>query len=250
MSNVLVIDRKGLAQKLRNKPKAFIIYELLQNAWDEDVTEVKVTAEMVAGKPVCRITVEDDCPEGFADLRSVYTMFRQSKKAPDPTKRGRFELGEKLVIALALTARITTTKGSVVIEGDTRQNTRHKREAGTIFDGTFRMTREDYAEMMAQVETLIPPKGIKTTVNGRALKDREPVHTFETTLQTVVSDDEGFLKTTRRKTEVRVFEPLVDEEPFIYEMGGFMDANARVTPGDVKEIILNHFQGETCPSTT
>lgn len=31
---------------------------------------------------------------------------------------------------------------------------------------------------------------------------------------------------------------------------GFMDANARVTPGDVKEIILNHFQGETCPSTT
>ena len=43
----LVVDKRGLARKLAHKPKVFIIHELLQNAWDEDVTEVHVKAEML-----------------------------------------------------------------------------------------------------------------------------------------------------------------------------------------------------------
>ena len=109
MSDVLVVDRKGLAKKLTKKPKAFLVFELLQNCWDEKITFADVSMEMIPGRPACKIRVEDDCPEGFQDLASVYTMFRDSKKAPDPTKRGRFELGEKLVLALALDARITST---------------------------------------------------------------------------------------------------------------------------------------------
>ena len=117
----LVVDKRGLAKKLAHKPKVFILHELLQNAWDEDVTEVQVKAEMLAGRPVCRIKVFDDCPEGFQDLASIYTLFRDSKKAPDPTKRGRFELGEKLVAAVALRMEVVTTKGGVLIEGDGTQ---------------------------------------------------------------------------------------------------------------------------------
>ena len=219
MTDVLVVDRKGLAKKLAKKPKAFIIYELLQNAWDEDITEVHVTAEVLPGKPVVRITVEDDCPEGFQDLASVYTMFRDSKKAPDPTKRGRFELGEKMVLALALQARITSTKGSIIIENDTRQNTRHKRDKGTIFEGEFRMTREEFAEMCQEVETLLVPPGIKTTFNGRTIEPRVMEHSFETTLQTIRTDEEGNLKITSRKTEVRVYPVRDGETATIYEMG-------------------------------
>lgn len=217
--SVLEVDRKGLARKLGRKPKAFIIYELLANAWDENVSHVSVTAEMLPNKPVCRIVVEDDCPEGFADLRSVYTLFRDSKKGDDPTKRGRFELGEKLVIATAIRARITTTKGTIIIEGDERQQSRAKRSAGTIFEGEFRMTREEFAEVCEHVRMLLVPEDIETTFNGEPIVPRKPLHVFEAALQTVRLDDEGNLKPTERKTEVRVYEPLEGEEAHLYEMG-------------------------------
>ncbi len=219
MADALVVDRKGLARKLNKRPKAFIVFELLQNSWDEDVHRVSVTAEMLPGRPVCHIAVEDDCPEGFADLRSIYTLFRDSKKGPDPTKRGRFELGEKLVLALALRAKVTTTKGTVTFEGDERHETREKRPAGTIFEGDFRMTREEFAEICQQVHMLFPPKDIETTFNGQPLVCRKPTSTFETTLQTIRIDEEGNLKATERKTEVRVYETRNGEEAHVYEMG-------------------------------
>jgi hypothetical protein len=216
----LIVDKKGLAKKLAHKPKSFIVYELLQNAWDEDgVTEVLVGMEMLPGRPACRIFVEDDSPEGFQDLASVYTMFRASKKAPDPTKRGRFELGEKLVAAVALRMEVITTKGGIVIEGDKRTHHRNKLQKGSAILVDVRMTREEFTEVERQVRCLIPPEGISTKFNGEPLQAREPRSTFTTTLQTIRTDDEGNLKPTSRKTEVRVYEPLPGETPSIYEMG-------------------------------
>jgi hypothetical protein len=216
----LVVDKKGLAKKLAHKPKVFIVHELAQNAWDEDgVTEVVIKAKMLPGRPVCRIEVWDDAPEGFQDLASVYTLFRDSKKAPDPTKRGRFELGEKLVSAVALYMKVITTKGCVVIEGNERRHPRNKLRKGSGIFVDIRMNREEYRELCSQVEMLIPPNGITTSFNGTPLKAREPEYTFEATLQTIRSDEEGNLKSTSRKTEVRVYEPLNGEVPSIYELG-------------------------------
>lgn len=215
----LVVDKKGLARKLAHKPKAFVVFELLQNAWDEDVTEVTVKAEMLPGTPTCRIEVFDDAPEGFQDLASIYTLFRDSKKAHDPEKRGRFELGEKLVAAVALRMEVVTTKGCVIIEGDKRRSPRRKLQRGSAVVVDIRMTRAEFDEVCAQVLSLIPPEGIPTTFNGEPLKARKPEHVFETTLQTVRADEDGNLKPTSRKTEVRVYEPLDGEVPSIYEMG-------------------------------
>ncbi len=219
MSEVLVVDRKGLAKKLAKKPKAFLVFELLQNAWDEEITQVSVTMEMLPGRPACKITVEDDCPEGFQDLASVYTMFRDSKKAPDPTKRGRFELGEKLVLALAIDAKITSTKGTILIENEERRHTREKTEKGTIFEGTFRLNREEFDEVVKEIRQVIPPAGIRTIFNGSELPSRKPLHTFETTLQTIRVDEDGNLSPTQRKTTVEVFDVLPGEVAHIYEMG-------------------------------
>jgi hypothetical protein len=216
---VLVVDRKGLARKLGRRSKAFLVFELLQNAWDEDITFVDVTMEMLPGRPACRIVVADDCPEGFVDLASVYTMFRDSKKAGDPTKRGRFELGEKLVLALALEAKITSTKGTIIIEDDARRATREKTEKGTIFSGVFRMSREEYDVVCRQIRQVIPPPGIVTTFNGAALEARPALHTFDTTLQTIRIDAEGNLSPTQRKTPVEVFEVREGATAHIYEMG-------------------------------
>ncbi len=215
----IIVDRQGLAKKLANRPKAFIVYELLQNAWDENVTEVWVGAQMEPGRPVCQITVIDNSPEGFQDLTSVYTMFKDSKKAPDPTKRGRFEMGEKLVLALALRAEVCSTKGTIIFEGDTRRRSRHKTEQGTIFKGSFRMTREEYADLELAVQMLAIPRQIKTFFNGKLLQPRILEHSFETTLQTVRTDAEGQLQTTQRKSEVRLYKVRDGEVGHIFEMG-------------------------------
>lgn len=216
----LVVDKKGLAKKLANKPRVFIVQELLQNAWDEEgVTRVTLSMEMLPGRPVCRIYVEDDSPEGFQDLASIYTMFRDSKKAPDPTKRGRFELGEKLVAAVALRMEVVTTKGGIVIEDDKRTHHRNKLQRGSAVLVDVHMTRDEFAEVQRQVRCLIPPESNPTTFNGVPLRVRRPIHSFQATLQTIRSDEEGNLRTTSRKTEVRVYEPFEDEVPSIYEMG-------------------------------
>lgn len=247
MSDVLVVDRKGLARKLGKKPKSFIVFELLQNAYDENITFVNVTMEMLPGRPACKIVVEDDCPEGFQDLASVYTMFRDSKKAPDPTKRGRFELGEKLVLALALEARITSTKGSIVIRNEERVHTKDKTAKGTIFEGVFRMTREEFLEVEAQVRQVIVPEGIKTTFNGEVLQPRPKLHSFETTLQTIRVDEEGNLSPTQRKTVVNVYEVREGEEASIYEMGLPVVATSDKWHYDVQQRVPVNWERNNVP---
>jgi hypothetical protein len=215
----IVVDLKGLGKKVAHRPKSFIVFELLQNAWDENVSRVEVTAHMIPGRAVCQISVEDDSPEGFQDLASVYTMFRDSKKAPDPTKRGRFEMGEKLVLALAIRAEVSSTKGTIVFEAGKRQNLRAKRTSGTVFEGEFKMTREEYEDMVRDVKLLAVPSHIKTFFNGKELIPRLPAADFQTSLQTVKSDSEGFLTTTQRRTDVKVYTVRDGETAHIYEMG-------------------------------
>lgn len=215
----LVVDRKGLAKKLANRPKEFVFFELIQNCWDENVTTVKVTAEMLPGRPVCRIVVQDDSPEGFQNLESIYTLFRDSKKSNDPEKRGRFELGEKLVAALALRMEVCTTKGTVIIEGDERKHLRKKTDAGSIVLVDLRMTKDEYSKAAAEVRKLIPPLGIVTEFNGTRLTGTAPLKTFETTLQTIKTDEEGNLVPAQRKTKVHVHKCRSGEKAYIYEMG-------------------------------
>jgi len=215
----LVVDKKGLAKKLAHKPKSFIIWELLQNALDEEVAKVDIKAEMLPGRPVCRIEVEDDSPDGFADLTSVYTMFKDSKKASDPTKRGRFELGEKLVIALAKTMTVQTTKGAIFIDGETRRASHKKRVSGSIIIVEVKMTRDEFGDMCDDVHMFIPPEGPVVTFNDVVLQPREREAAVNTTLQTIRVDDEGQLKPTQRKTDVHIYPTRPGEIAYLYEMG-------------------------------
>jgi len=49
---------------------------------------------------VATITVADDAPDGFCDMRDAYTLFKETYKRKDPIKRGRFNFGEKQVLAM------------------------------------------------------------------------------------------------------------------------------------------------------
>lgn len=216
----LVVDRKGLAKKLGDRPKSFVLFELIQNAWDAPgVTKVIVLLERHLGNSKARLYVSDDSPAGFTTLESVYTLFRDSEKADDPEKRGRFELGEKLIAALALRMTVTTTKGTVTIEGDKRTVGRGRLERGSSIEVILKMTKEELEQVVASAGRLIAPHGIDTYVNGATLPVRQQKAAFTATLQTVRSDGEGVLRPTQRKTEVRVYKPEAGEVACLYEMG-------------------------------
>jgi len=212
------VDKDGLAKLLEKRGKAFAIFELVQNSWDTDTESVEIHLDPVPGKPEATLVVNDSHPDGFADLSHAYTLFAESEKKGDPSKRGRFNVGEKLVLALCKTARISSTKGTVLFQSDGhRMKTRHKTERGSTFDAVIRMTRDEYVEVCEQIHRLIPP--ITTTFNGSPLVHREPVVEFSATLPTIKSDDEGNLTRTTRKTIVRVYGTVNGETPSIYEMG-------------------------------
>lgn len=217
--NWFEVDRKGLGQLLARKGREFVLFELIQNAWDENTTAVDITLERISATRNVRLVVADDNPEGFADLSHAFTLFAESAKKADAQKRGRFNLGEKLVLALCEEAEISSTRGTIRFDVDGRHSGRAKRERGSIFSGVLRMTNEEIALCSAAVRQILPPPGIRTTYNGSPLHPRSTVAAIDATLQTEVADVEGHLRKVQRKTTVEYFEPVVGETATLYEMG-------------------------------
>lgn len=215
------VDKDGLAKLLARRGIEFAVLELIQNALDEEVSTVRVdlVPSMTARGCYCLI-VEDNSPEGFADLRHAYTLFAESKKKTDATKRGRFNLGEKLVIAVARETTIRTTKGTVRFDHDGRHTSRSTRAHGTEIDVVLRMTHDDADRTIAAVRSVLVPSHVALYFNGVRQPSREPLATVtDVTLPTEVADDEGYLRPTQRKTTIEVFEPRSGETPTLYEMG-------------------------------
>lgn len=228
--NWFEVDKKGLGSLLERRGPGFILYELIQNAIDEEgVDEVLVDLGPGPKRGMSVIAVTDNSPEGFRRLSDAWTLFATSYKAGNPTQRGRFNLGEKLVLALCEKAQITTTKGAVLFDEKGRHQTNMcARGVGTSFVATIRMTEIQRYEALAAVRRMIPPKGIKIYVPANAsgfsldgpqiLPRPMPVAEFRTSLQTEFADDEGILRRTKRMTDVAVYE-AADSVGWVYEMG-------------------------------
>ena len=214
------VDKEGLAKLLERRGKAFILHELFQNAWDEDSKNVDATLEMLPGRPMAKLVITDDNPKGFADLRHAFTLFAESYKKDLPEKRGRFDIGEKLVLACCEEARIISTTGSVIFtkEGE-RKTGREKTDFGTRFEALVRMTRAEFEEVNDAVRRLISPEGIHSTYNGVRIPSRAAVATFRATLLTEKADENRVLRRVNRETTVKVYDVLPGETAHIYEMG-------------------------------
>jgi hypothetical protein len=173
----------------------------------------------VKGRPLVDIEVVDDDVEGFLDLSHAFTLFAESIKKNDPEKRGRFNLGEKLVLALCDEAKIVSTKGSIIFDKDGRRAGREKTEQGSVFRATLRMTREEYDGVLAVLHLLIPPHEMRTYLNDIELDCPRRVNGFRVTLPTEKSDPEGFLRRSRRETLVQLHECPEGHTPHLFEMG-------------------------------
>ncbi|HIF23208.1 MAG TPA: hypothetical protein EYQ27_15220 [Gemmatimonadetes bacterium] len=217
------VDKRGLAQLLEKRGRGFAICELIQNAWDQEVTTVEVIIER-EGRNTYTLEVIDDDPDGWKDITHAYTLFAPSAKKTDPTKRGVWNLGEKLVLALCSRAEIVTVNAGVRFDSKGRHTSRKRRERGSSFKGWMTMTRAEIDEVVWVLRTLIPPQGVTTTVRPVdhipfTLANRIQQATADVTLPTVKANDEGELTRTRRRTTVDVYSPLPGERPTLYEMG-------------------------------
>jgi hypothetical protein len=219
--NWLAVDRKGLGLILERRGKEFAAVELVSNAFDEDgVTRVGVTLTSEQGKPSAMLVVTDDAPDGFADLTHAFTMFAPSRKKGEAEQRGRFNLGEKLVLAIATEAVVASTRGAVSFNEDgTRTTSEQRRAAGSAFSGRLRMTRSEVDEALAVLHRVIVPEGITLTVNGDEVAHRTAVRTVKAELPTEIADEEGALRRSSRKATVRLFTPEPGEVAHVYEMG-------------------------------
>jgi hypothetical protein len=213
------VDSKGLRKLFEAKGKGFAVLELLGNAWDADqVSRVDIELYPVDGVPKATLVVRDDSPVGFQHLEHAWTLFAESNRKGHADKRGRFNLGEKLVLAICDTAEIRTTTGTVTFSEDrTRKRSSARTSSGSEFRATLAMTRADLQEALDTLRCVLPP--VPTYLNGSILSHGVKLRTFETNLPTEYADSEGVMRRTRRNTKVEVWSVPYGSVARIYEMG-------------------------------
>lgn len=214
------VDRKGLGKLIERRGKISLIHELISNALDADgVTRVEVELFPEEGVPHTTVIVRDDAPGGFSDLTQAWTLFAESDRKAFPGKRGRFCLGEKLVLSLCTEASIISTKAAVMFDSRGRSLMKARRPRGTEFQGIARITRAEMEEIKEGLHRVIPPCGVAILLNGKELPPRVPIGTFEAALPTEIADEEGMLRRSTRKTVVHVYEPLPGTPAMLHELG-------------------------------
>jgi len=248
-ANWFEVDKKGLAKLLERRGKAFLVLELLQNAWDQNITEVHVDLSFRADGGYSRLTVTDDDPDGFRDLSHAYTLFAESDKKADPTKRGRFNLGEKLVLSLCHEAEISSTKGTIKFTKEGRQKLKVCRPSGTCFSASLKLTRAEYDEMRSVIQTILPPRTCKTYFDGIRIMSYGELASFEAKLPTEIADAEGNLRPSIRNTLVEIHENHTDKPSMLYEMGiPVVETGDKYHVNIMQKIPLNTDRDNVTPS--
>jgi hypothetical protein len=152
-------------------------------------------------------------------LTHAFTLFADSAKKANPEQRGRFNLGEKLVLAISDEVTIRTTKGGIRFDAEGRHSLRVRQPVGSRVECLLRLTAEECRALEAHVRKLISPEHIATVFNGQRLEPRLPLEKFTATLPTEVADDAGLLRRVNRATTVRLYPVLPGETAMLYEMG-------------------------------
>jgi len=217
--NRFEVSTEGMKLLHEGRPLWELVKELIANAWDEDITRCEVSL-IKATRSLVEIMVEDD-GAGFRDITDAYTLFAPTPKQQTPSVRGRFNLGEKELLSVAYSGYIDTVGSSVGFPASGgRKTVKNFRTKGTCVRIYVKASKDSLAHAVDKLQTFIPPKGIRYAVNDQWVKNREPVAITNAMLPTVLSSAPNQpIRKTRRKTDISVYEPLVEGQGQIYEMG-------------------------------
>ncbi|HLY83011.1 MAG TPA: hypothetical protein VKQ71_08495, partial [Acidimicrobiales bacterium] len=213
------VDKAGLARLVDRRGKATAILELVSNAWDQDVRRVCVNLRTLS-KERALLLVNDDDPKGFSRLADAFTLFAPSEKVGEATKRGRFNMGEKLLLSLCESAIVHTTTGRITFDAEGRhEEPEFRRSSGSEVTARLRMSKAEVAEALALLGRLIAPAGIETLVNGNPLPARVPAAVLRANLSSEIADASGTLRRTRRMTDVELHDAPEAGGGWVYELG-------------------------------
>ena len=215
------VDTAGLKELLGEQPLWRHSVELATNVFDEylgysdrrrpTVCEIKVYRDQKNRSTW--VQVSDDGP-GFEKIEDVFTFFGSTSKRKTATVSGRFNSGEKQLLALATEWTVDTAGKLIKFDGSKRSNKKSK-NSGTTIKARIVCTRDQETEIIEGFKSLIAPMGLRFTVNGNEVIRSHYDYFTHVTLPTVILN-EGSMTRTYRRTAVEVYK---SETPQLYELG-------------------------------
>lgn len=191
--------------------------ELISNAWDESTTLCEVTLESYSPRKA-RLTVYDD-GSGFASIADAWTLMGHTPKRLNPTVRGRFNIGEKEILSIAINATIYTA-GKIISfpkTGGRRVSKNPNPLPGTKIVCVLPWGNRQVNTVVEKLKTLLTPEGIKYTINGEAIPHLKPSQILGATLDTIIQPSLNEpMRPTRRKTTLELYPA---DKGWLYEMG-------------------------------
>ena len=228
-SNTFEVNTVGLREIMGGVEAYRHSTELVANVFDEargygskgkKPTFCKVTLTK-DGRDPATLIVEDN-GGGFKNVSDIWTFFSTTPKRSDATVSGRFNAGEKQLLATAIEATVLTNNHTVIFRDGKRSHTKHRdnKILGTKITATFRWNKDQFGNAVIKLMDLLPPKNIEYIVNDVVIKLKSILSTVNVTLPTVLLQDiDGVnaLRQSNRKTIVEVV--ATNDTPMIYELG-------------------------------
>ena len=216
------VSHTGMSELHASRPPWQLVKELIQNSWDEapDATQCRVTIDAHSAETTIKVTVSDDGP-GFRDITDAWTLMNPTPKRSSPDKRGRYNLGEKEIISLAIEAEIKTVGHTVYFPRmGSRVLTPNDQKRGTTITLTMPW-HPDSAPQLEQDLFRFLPTDCALFVNKRQVPIRRPHATRSTILPTVLQDGPGEpMRNTRRRTNISIYPTASqDQQGWLYELG-------------------------------
>jgi len=220
MKNRFEVSTEGMRELQSGREPWQLAKELVSNAWDEKTTICQVKLESITMR-TAYLSVYDN-GIGFKDIADAWTLMKHTDKRLNPEVRGRFNIGEKEILSIAQSAKITTA-GKVIIfpkSGGRQVRTSNKSHDGTLAEVWLKWGSNQVKETIDKLTYLLPPHGIAYTINGKTISPQTPHKITQATLETVIQPSLNEpMTTTRRKTTIEIYHTLNEHKSQLYEMG-------------------------------
>ena len=216
----LAVSSSGMRELHAGRSPWSLVKELIQNSWDEapEATVCEVEIGPGSGGAKTLVNVMDDGP-GFSNIADAYTLMGASSKRASPTKRGRFNLGEKELIAVAHEATIQTVGHTIYFPSKGgRKKYRNSVQRGTTVHMMMPWGAGARTELVERLKRFRPTE-CRLVINAEEVEKREPIVTHNATLPTVLQSGVGEpMRMTERRTNIDILHRIADSA-WIYEMG-------------------------------
>ena len=231
-TEMFAVDPQGLRELEEGRAVWRAPLEILSNVFDEArgyegagtvqrarPTRCDIVIEPVPGSRAHRYMVSDD-GAGFLDESDVYTLFGPTPKRSNAAVAGRFNAGEKQLIAVAKTAVVKTGWSTTSFSNDRRTVKKHRTpHTGTSVECVMRWTVAEAEEVVEAIKRCRPPQGLTVTLNGETLPNVAEAHAVVRVSLPTVLLSEGQMRPTVRKTNVTVLTCPDETEPWLFELG-------------------------------